>query len=212
MKINQVADLVDITKKNIRFYEDQGLVDPERDPANGYREYTLKDAEELRKIKLLRQLGVSIDNIRKLQKGEMDLDRCMQNRLKELDTEGETLEHMKSICRLISDENEDISGLDATLYLNKMKDIEKGGVRFMNVKMSDVKKRKTGAIIAAAAVVLFAIAMIAIMIWANSVDPAPGVLAFMIVIFGAIIVGVLIALWQRLKEVEGGEQDEAYKY
>ncbi len=212
MKINQVADLVDITKKNIRFYEDQGLVDPERDPANGYREYTLKDAEELRKIKLLRQLGVSIDNIRKLQKGEMDLDRCMQNRLKELDTEGETLEHMKSICRLISDENEDISGLDATLYLNKMKDIEKGGVRFMNVKMSDVKKRKTGAIIAAAAVVLFALAMIAIMIWANSVDPAPGVLAFMIVIFGAIIVGVLIALWQRLKEVEGGEQDEAYKY
>ena len=212
MKINQVADLVDITKKNIRFYEDQGLVDPERDPANGYREYTLKDAEELRKIKLLRQLGVSIENIRKLQKGEIDLDGCMQNRLKELDTEGETLEHMKSICRLISDENEDISGLDATLYLNKMKDIEKGGVRFMNVKMSDVKKRKTGAIIAAAAVVLFAIAMIAIMIWANSVDPAPGVLAFMIVIFGAIIVGVLIALWQRLKEVEGGEQDEAYKY
>ena len=171
-----------------------------------------RDAEELRKIKLLRQLGVSIENIRKLQKGEIDLDSCMQNRLKELDTEGETLEHMKSICRLISDENEDISGLDATLYLNKMKDIEKGGVRFMNVKMSDVKKRKTGAIIAAAAVVLFAIAMIAIMIWANSVDPAPGVLAFMIVIFGAIIVGVLIALWQRLKEVEGGEQDEAYKY
>ena len=123
MKINQVADLVDITKKNIRFYEDQGLVDPERDPANGYREYTLKDAEELRKIKLLRQLGVSIENIRKLQKGEIDLDGCMQNRLKELDTEGETLEHMKSICRLISDENEDISGLDATLYLNKMKDI-----------------------------------------------------------------------------------------
>jgi hypothetical protein len=54
--------------------------------------------------------------------------------------------------------------------------------------------------------------MIAIMIWANSVDPAPGVLAFMIVIFGGIIVGVLIALRQRLKEVEGGEQDAASKY
>ncbi|MBR3374343.1 MAG: MerR family transcriptional regulator, partial [Firmicutes bacterium] len=32
MKINQVAELVDITKKNIRFYEDQGLVNPDRDP------------------------------------------------------------------------------------------------------------------------------------------------------------------------------------
>ena len=82
----------------------------------------------------------------------------------------------------------------------------------MNVKMSDVNKRKTGAILAAVAVVLFAVAMIAIMVWANSVDPAPGVLAFMIVIFGGIIVGVLIALRQRLKEVEGGEQDAASKY
>ena len=34
----------------------------------------------------------------------------------------------------------------------------------------------------------------------------------MIVIFGGIIVGVLIALRQRLKEVEGGEQDAASKY
>ena len=82
----------------------------------------------------------------------------------------------------------------------------------MNVKMSDVNKRKTGAILAAVAVVLFAVAMIAIMVWANSVDPAPGVLVFMIVIFGGIIVGVLIALRQRLKEVEGGEQDAASKY
>ena len=212
MKINQVAELVDITKKNIRFYEDQGLVDPDRDPANGYREYTLKDVDNLKQIKLLRQLGVSIENIRKLQTGNLSLERCMKDRLADLEDEGVALEHMKSMCRLISDENENISDLDAALYLNKMKDIEKGGVRFMNVKMSDVNKRKTGAIIAAIAVILFAVAMIGIMVWANSVDPAPGVLAFMIVIFGGIIVGVLIALWQRLKEVEGGEQDEASKY
>ena len=212
MKINQVAELVDITKKNIRFYEDQGLVDPDRDPTNGYREYTLKDVENLKQIKLLRQLGFSIENIRKLQNGSLSLERCMKERLTDLDEEGVALEHMKSMCRLISDENEDIKALDAALYLDKMKDIEKGGVQFMNVKMSDVNKRKTGAILAAVAVVLFAVAMIAIMVWANSVDPAPGVLAFMIVIFGGIIVGVLIALRQRLKEVEGGEQDAASKY
>ena len=138
-----------------------GLVDPDRDPTNGYREYTLKDVENLKQIKLLRQLGVSIENIRKLQNGSLSLERCMKDRLTDLDEEGVALEHMKSMCRLISDENEDIKALDAALYLDKMKDIEKGGVQFMNVKMSDVNKRKTGAILAAVAVVLFAVAMIA---------------------------------------------------
>ena len=38
MKINQVAELVGITKKNIRFYEEQKLVEPGRDSQNGYRE------------------------------------------------------------------------------------------------------------------------------------------------------------------------------
>ena len=40
MKINQVEELVGITKKNIRFYEEQGLINPERNRDNGYREYS----------------------------------------------------------------------------------------------------------------------------------------------------------------------------
>ena len=59
MKINQVAELAGMTSKNIRFYEDQGLIKPRRDPQNGYREYTLEDAKQLERIKLLRQLGIS---------------------------------------------------------------------------------------------------------------------------------------------------------
>lgn len=38
MKIKQVEELVGITSKNIRFYESQGLLTPER-ADNGYREY-----------------------------------------------------------------------------------------------------------------------------------------------------------------------------
>ena len=51
MKIYQVEELVGITKKNIRFYEEEGLLNPERDPLNGYRDYTLKDVQQLKKIK-----------------------------------------------------------------------------------------------------------------------------------------------------------------
>ena len=53
MKINQVEELVGITKKNIRFYEEQGLISPKRNLENGYRDYSLEDVDLLNKIKLL---------------------------------------------------------------------------------------------------------------------------------------------------------------
>lgn len=213
MKINQVAELVGITSKNIRFYEDQGLIDPKRDPSNGYREYSLEDAEQLKKIKLLRQLGVSCENIRKLSSGDLSIEKCMSDRIRELDASHSSIEHTKVICSMLSDESSDIRTLDADKYLEQIKDMEKGGVRFMNVNNSDVKKRRNGAIIAAAAVVIFMIAAIALIIWADGIEPAPkGILIFMISVFGIVIVGVLIALSQRLKELKGGELDEADKY
>lgn len=48
MKIKQVEELVGITRKNIRFYEDQGLLNVER-AENGYREYHQADVISLRK-------------------------------------------------------------------------------------------------------------------------------------------------------------------
>ena len=147
MKINQVAELAGITSKNIRFYEDQGLITPGRDPQNGYREYTPEDAEQLSRIRLLRQLGIPCDTIRRLQNGELDFDTCMSEHMAKLDREGENLEHMKALCRMLSDEVDDISEIKASVYLERMKELEKGGVRFVNVKTSDVKKRRNGAIL-----------------------------------------------------------------
>ena len=65
MKIKQVEELVGITSKNIRFYEEQGLLSPER-AENGYREYHRSDVEVLKKIKLLRKLGISVEEIHKV--------------------------------------------------------------------------------------------------------------------------------------------------
>ena len=213
MKINQVAELAGITSKNIRFYEDQGLITPRRDPQNGYREYTLEDAEQLGRIRLLRQLGISCDTIRRLQKGELDFDICMSEHMAKLDREGENLEHMKALCRMLSDEVDDISEIKASVYLERMKELEKGGVRFVNVRMSDVRKRRTGAILSAIAVIMVSALLIIAVLLSNSEDPAPWVvIAVFVVIFGGIIVGVVVALVQRLDEVKRGEIDEASKY
>ena len=62
MKINEVEALVGITKKNIRFYEEQGLLKPGRNSQNGYREYGEPEVELLRQIKLLRKIMKLIQN------------------------------------------------------------------------------------------------------------------------------------------------------
>ena len=53
MKINEVEAAVGVTKKNIRFYEEEGLITPSREPGNGYRSYSQADVERLRRIQLL---------------------------------------------------------------------------------------------------------------------------------------------------------------
>ena len=40
MKINEVEAAVGVTKKNIRFYEEEGLISPRRESGNGYRSYS----------------------------------------------------------------------------------------------------------------------------------------------------------------------------
>ena len=72
MKINEVEQLVGVTKRNIRFYEKEGLLSPDRTD-NGYRDYGEEDVEALRKIKLLRKLDVPLEEIRRMQQGTLTL-------------------------------------------------------------------------------------------------------------------------------------------
>ena len=73
MKINEVEQLVGITKRNIRFYEKEGLLSPSRNSDNGYREYGEAEVETLKQIKLLRKLDVPMEEIRRMQQGALTL-------------------------------------------------------------------------------------------------------------------------------------------
>ena len=83
MKIKQVEELVGITKKNIRFYEEQGLLQIER-AENGYREYHQKDVIRLQEIKLLRKIDISIEEMRALFEQKESLQICLEQHLKEV--------------------------------------------------------------------------------------------------------------------------------
>ena len=213
MKIKQVEELVGITKKNIRFYEDQGLLNVER-AENGYREYHKEDIARLQEIKLFRKMDISIEEMKSLFEKKKSLQICLEQHLKELEHRKEGLATMQEMCERLIAEHQSLDTLNAENCLEEIEQMEKEGARFMDVKKTDIrKKRKTGAIAGAVIMtVLMAISVIFVL-WVNTEDPMPfALLAILIAIPVVITGGTLAALAGRMKEIEGGEEDEASKY
>ena len=211
MRINKVEELVEISKKNIRFYEEKGLLNPMRNAENGYREYSEEDVKTLQKIKLLRQLSIPIEEILKLQQGYLTLEDCVRRHIIVLDREEENVKQKKSVCRQLESSGEQLADMDTDKYLVLMKEMEKEGVRFMNVEKID-KKRKAPVRAAIVMILLMGI-LVGIFLWAAKVDPIP--LPFLLFVIAApvsVIIGVLVALKERMKQIEGGEEDAARKY
>ena len=213
MKIKQVEELVGITRKNIRFYEDQGLLNVER-AENGYREYHQEDVIRLQEIKLFRKMDISIEEMKLLFEKKKSLQICLEQHLKELEHRKEGLLKMQDMCERLILEHRSLESLNAEDCLEEIEQMEKEGAKFMNVNKTDVhKKKRTGAIIGAAVMTVLMLMTIIIVFWANAQDPIPlGLLLLITGIPAVIIAGTLIALAGRMKEIEGGEEDEASKY
>ena len=211
MRINKVEELVGISKKNIRFYEEKGLLNPMRNAENGYREYSEEDVESLRKIKLFRHLSIPIEEILKRQQGYLTLEDCMRRHIIVLDREEENVKQKKSICKQLELSGEQISNVDTQKYLLLMQEMEKEGVRFMDVERVD--KRRKAPIIAAVVMILLMCLSMGFVAWAATVDPIPfPMLLIIMAIPATVIAGVLLALKERMKQIEGGEEDAARKY
>ena len=213
MKIKQVEELVGITRKNIRFYEDQGLLNVER-AENGYREYHQEDVIRLQEIKLFRKMDISIEEMKLLFEKKKSLQICLEQHLKELEHRKEGLLKMQDMCERLILEHRSLESLNAEECLEEIEQMEKEGAKFMNVNKTDVhKKKRTGAIIGAAVMTVLMLVTIIIVFWANAQDPIPlGLLLLITGIPAVIIAGTLIALAGRMKEIEGGEEEEASKY
>lgn len=80
MNIGEIEKLTSLTRANIRFYEREKLLNPKR-KENSYRDYSEADVQTLLKIKLLRELGVSIEEIRQLQENSLDLKQVLEERI-----------------------------------------------------------------------------------------------------------------------------------
>ena len=213
MKINEVERQVGITKKNIRFYEDQGLISPERNLSNGYREYSERDVLLILKIKLLRRLAIPIEEIRKLLEGRLTLLECMERHQIYLRHEKNNLELISEMCEKLSQEEKTLSGLEADRYLEQLNEMEKEGVRFMKISKADVSKKKRGAQISAIVMIVLIVLWDLIIFITGIYAQIPWPVTLLMTLpITVIIIGILLALRERMKEIDGGEEDEAADY
>ena len=213
MKIKQVEELVGITKKNIRFYEDQGLLEVKR-ADNGYREYGLEDVKRLQEIRLLRKLAIPIEDMRRMYSAEKSLRSCLEFQMGEMERQKKNLRQIQAFCEELLNADISLETLNAPQCLEQMERLEKEGTNFMDIRKTDVHKKKImGAALGGGIMIVFMAAMIGFMVWGCMEDPVPiGVMLFMIGIPAAVIIGVIAAMIGRVREIKGGEEDEASKY
>ena len=142
------------------------------------------------------------------------MDMCLDRHLEELERQKKSLEQMQELSRRLIDRHTTLNMLEADECLEELERLEKEGVRFMDVNNMDTHRRKTaGALIGAASMTVIMAVIIGFILWAHLQEPLPiGLLLVIIAAPAAIIIGTLAALIGRIKEIKGGEEDEASKY
>lgn len=122
MNVQEVEKKTGLARANIRFYEKQGLIKPLRKP-NGYRDYSSDDVNALLKIKLMRELDVSIEEIDRLQKEEENLSSVIAERIKSISEERENLSDSMIVCQSIQEEDPVFPELEAEKYLEELEEL-----------------------------------------------------------------------------------------
>ncbi|MCG5213556.1 MerR family transcriptional regulator [Streptosporangium sp. KLBMP 9127] len=65
MQIGALADRAGVSTRALRYYEEKGLLRPERTAA-GYRVYTDEHAETVRRVRILLAAGLNTDMVREI--------------------------------------------------------------------------------------------------------------------------------------------------
>lgn len=127
MTIKELENRTGMARANIRFYEGEGLLTPKR-LDNGYRDYSEEDARTLEKIKLLRQLQLDIDTIRKVQQGALTLEQAVFIQTTKLEGDKALIERATEVCRGIESSGVEYAALEPQPWLAQLQAPQRPGL------------------------------------------------------------------------------------
>lgn len=81
--ISEVCSMLGTTSRTLRFYEEKGLIESTKEFSNR-RKYSNDQLELIKKILVLRSLGLSVAKIQSIQKGDSDLKNAIIERKAEI--------------------------------------------------------------------------------------------------------------------------------
>lgn len=120
MTIKEIEEASGMQRANIRFYEAEGFLNPEREK-NGYRNYTEEDLKILKKIKLLRSLHISLEEIKAMHNGEQNLNKTLEEHIATLIKQQEDLGKSKYVCEKMRQDGATYETLDTEQYLQVLR-------------------------------------------------------------------------------------------
>ncbi len=115
MNIKEVEQITGLKRGSIRFYEEEKLIKPFRSE-NGYRSYTEQDVILLKKIKLLRILGIPIQDVKKIVIHEESLAYFLEQNIYKMEEEKKNLVLSVNVCEQMLDDNVHFDTLNTDLY------------------------------------------------------------------------------------------------
>lgn len=119
MRILDLERKSGLERATIRFYEKEGLITPARQE-NGYRTYSQTDCDTLLKIKLLRQLGMSLEKIKDLQQGRVAFAEALTEQIGKLEQQIQSLTRARAVCIELRDTGVTYKDLNAGYYLEML--------------------------------------------------------------------------------------------
>lgn len=135
ISINQVEKITGVSKRNIRFYEKEGLLLPKRNSENGYRVYDAADIWRIKVIKMLRMLDMPLEEIKKVLDEEQMLSVAIVKQQIELERKAKELQAAISFCEQLKEV--ELNSLNVDDCLNNIE--RRGGEGFFKEWIHDYK-------------------------------------------------------------------------
>lgn len=115
MTIKEMEERCGMSRTNIRFYESEGLICPNR-RENGYRDYSETDAQTLQRVKLLRSMDVSLEDVKGLVNGTLSLGNALDRLEERLGQQELARERARKASQLMRQEQACFETLDPERY------------------------------------------------------------------------------------------------